>query len=50
MPPDDAPRPGEEELADQVAAEEEPAADSEAQGDEPAEEPAETPGDDDRAS
>ena len=50
MPPDDAPRPGEEELADQVAVEEEPAADSEAQGDEPAEEPAETPGDDDQAS
>jgi large subunit ribosomal protein L19 len=50
MPPDDAPRPGEEELADQVAAEEEPAEDSEAQGDEPAEEPAETPGDADQAS
>jgi large subunit ribosomal protein L19 len=50
MPPDDAPRPGEEELADQVATEEEPAADSEAQGDEPAEEPAETPGDADQAS
>jgi large subunit ribosomal protein L19 len=50
MPPDEVPRPGEEELAEQVAAEEEPAADSETQGDEPAEEPAETPGDDDQAS
>jgi large subunit ribosomal protein L19 len=51
MPPDDAPRPGEEELADQVAAEEEePVADPEAQGDEPAEEPAKTPCDDDQAS
>ena len=54
MPEDDAPRPGEEELGEQVAAEE-PApedaapdapADSEAKGDEPAPEPAEQPGDD----
>jgi large subunit ribosomal protein L19 len=80
MPPDDAPRPGEEELAEQTAAEEpaedaggdaatdggeptaegaggepaaeadqapaepEPVADSEAAGDEPAQEPAEQPG------
>jgi large subunit ribosomal protein L19 len=57
MPPDDAPRPGEEELAEQTAAEEaaaeaapegaggEPAAeaDSEAVGDEPAEAPADEP-------
>jgi large subunit ribosomal protein L19 len=81
MPADDAPRPGEEELADQTAAEEaeaeeadggppaaegaggephaeadqapaepEPVADSEAKGDEPAQEPAEQPGDDDQAS
>jgi large subunit ribosomal protein L19 len=90
MPADDAPRPGEEELADQTAAEEaaaeeaaaedgggeaapaggdaapegaggepqaeadqapaepEPVADSEAKGDEPAQEPAEQPGDDDQ--
>jgi len=46
MPPDDAPRPGEEELADQVEAEEAPPADSEAKGDEAAEEPAEQPGED----
>jgi large subunit ribosomal protein L19 len=57
MPPDDAPRPGEEELGEQAAAAEEaegdqaPAepevpADSEARGDEPAQEPAEHPGDD----
>ena len=51
MPEDDAPRPGEEELGEQVATEE-PAledaapADSEAKGDEPASEPAEQPGDD----
>jgi large subunit ribosomal protein L19 len=48
MPADDAPRPGEEELGDQVAAQEAPAevpADSEAKGDEPAEEAAEQPGD-----
>jgi large subunit ribosomal protein L19 len=46
MPPDDAPRPGEEELADEVQAEEEtPPPDSEAKGDEPAQEPAEQPGD-----
>jgi large subunit ribosomal protein L19 len=58
MPPDDAPRPGEEELAEQTAVEEEeaaaeadqapaepaPVADSEAKGDEPAEEPAEQAG------
>jgi large subunit ribosomal protein L19 len=57
MPPDDAPRPGEEELAEQTAvdeeaaaeadqapAEPEPVADSEAKGDEPAEEPAEQAG------
>ena len=48
MPPDDAPRPGEEELADQTAVEEEaaaePVADSAAAGDEPAQEPAEEPG------
>jgi large subunit ribosomal protein L19 len=64
MPPDDAPRPGEEELAEQTAVEEEqaeetaavetaaeePVADSEAKGDEPAEEPAEQPGDGDQAS
>jgi large subunit ribosomal protein L19 len=81
MPADDAPRPGEEELAEQTAAEEaeaeeadggppaaegaggephaeadqapaepEPVADSEAKGDEPAQEPAEQPGDDDQAS
>jgi large subunit ribosomal protein L19 len=50
MPPDDAPRPGEDELAEQVAVEEESAADSEAQGDESAEQPAEAPGDDDQAS
>jgi hypothetical protein len=59
MPPDDAPRPGEEELAEETAAEEEqaeetaaeePVADSEAKGDEPAEAPAEQPGDDDQAS
>jgi large subunit ribosomal protein L19 len=61
MPPDDAPRPGEEELgehtaveeaaaeeaaADQAPAEPEPVADSEAAGDEPAGEPA--PADDDQ--
>jgi len=61
MPPDDAPRPGEEELAEETAAEEEQAeataadetvaeepvaADSEAKGDEPAEQPS----DDDQAS
>jgi len=78
MPPDDAPRPGEEELGEQVAAAEEAApdaqasdaeaaqtaggepaaegdqapaepelpADSEAKGDEPAQEPAEQPGED----
>jgi large subunit ribosomal protein L19 len=67
MPADDAPRPGEEELAEQTAVEEpeaegaggepaaeadqapaepEPVADSEAKGDEPAQEPAEQPGDD----
>ena len=53
MPADDAPRPGEEELGDQVAVEEtdeaaaEPdvPADSEAKGDEPAQEPVEQPGD-----
>jgi large subunit ribosomal protein L19 len=64
MPPDDAPRPGEEELAEETAAEEEqaeataaeetvaqePVADSEAKGDEPAEAPAEQPSDDDQAS
>jgi large subunit ribosomal protein L19 len=60
-PPDDAPRPGEEELGEQVAAEEaaadeapaeavaqaepEAQADSEAKGDEPAQDPAEQPGD-----
>jgi large subunit ribosomal protein L19 len=47
MPPDDAPRPGEEELADQTeaeAAQAEPEAPAE--GDAPAEEPAEQPGDD----
>jgi large subunit ribosomal protein L19 len=48
MPADDAPRPGEEELGDQVASEEaSPEADvpphSEAKGDEPAQEPAEQP-------
>jgi large subunit ribosomal protein L19 len=61
MPPDDAPRPGEEELGEQVAAEEAVAdeagadeapaepdvpADSEAKGDEPAQEPDEQPSDD----
>jgi large subunit ribosomal protein L19 len=59
MPPDDAPRAGEEELGEQVAAEEEqPAAeeqqttDSAPEGDEPAQEPAEQPAgdDDDQAS
>jgi large subunit ribosomal protein L19 len=60
MPPDDAPRPGEEELADQVAAEEEEAddggaAEAEAGGAaeaeaEPVEEPAEQPGDDQQGS
>jgi large subunit ribosomal protein L19 len=45
MPPDDAPRPGEEELAEQTAAEE-PEADSEAKGEEPTQEPEEQPGDD----
>jgi large subunit ribosomal protein L19 len=44
MPPDDEARPGEEELAEEVAAAEEevgePVADSEANGDEPAEQPA----------
>jgi large subunit ribosomal protein L19 len=48
MPADDAPRPGEEELGDQVGAQEAAAevpADSEAKGDEPAEEPAEQPED-----
>jgi large subunit ribosomal protein L19 len=59
MPADDAPRPGEEELADTVAADDEAAvadseeagadsgeamADSEAKGDEPSQEPAEEPG------
>jgi large subunit ribosomal protein L19 len=53
MPPDDAPRPGEEELAEQTdvdeeadhaSAEPEPVADSDAKGDEPAEEPAERAG------
>ena len=61
MPPDDAPRPGEEELAEQTVVEEnaaaeadqapaepapEPVADSEAKGDEPAQEPAESAGED----
>ncbi len=50
MPADDAPRPGEEELAEQTAAEEPEAdaeaADSEAKGEEPAQEPAEQPSDD----
>jgi large subunit ribosomal protein L19 len=51
MPADDAPRPGEEELGDQVAAEEVAAEadvppDSEAKGDEPAQEPADEPGGD----
>jgi large subunit ribosomal protein L19 len=54
MPPDDAPRPGEEELAEEAAATEdeggEPVVDSEAKGDEPAEEPAEQPGDDQQGS
>jgi large subunit ribosomal protein L19 len=50
MPPDDAPRPGEEELAEQAAEQEEPAADSQAQGEESAEELAETPPDADQAS
>jgi large subunit ribosomal protein L19 len=77
MPQDDAPRPGEEELADQTAVEEqeaeaaeaaetaggepaaeadqapaepEPVADSEAKGDEPAQEPADEAGDDQQAS
>jgi large subunit ribosomal protein L19 len=54
MPADDEPRPGEEELGDQVAAEDAAAdegaapdapADSEAKGDEPAQEPAEQPAD-----
>ena len=50
MPEDDAPRPGEEELGDQVAAEDaapeaDVPADSEARGGEPAQEPAEQPGD-----
>jgi large subunit ribosomal protein L19 len=46
MPPDDAPRPGEEELAEQTAAEE-AEADAEAQADEPAEaeQPADEAGD-----
>jgi large subunit ribosomal protein L19 len=48
MPPDDAPRPGEEELAeveaDEASAEDQPVTDSEAKGDEPASEPAEEPG------
>ncbi len=51
MPADDAPRPGEEELGEQVATEEpeeaggepDPPAESEATGDEPAQEPAEQP-------
>ena len=47
MPPDDAPRPGEEELAEEAAAAEEPPTpDSESAGDAPAEEPAEQPGED----
>jgi large subunit ribosomal protein L19 len=61
MPPDDAPRPGEEELAEQTVVEEnaaaeadqapaepapEPVADSEAKGEEPAQEPAEPAGED----
>jgi large subunit ribosomal protein L19 len=62
MPPDDAARPGEEELAEETAAaeaetadatadadapaEDAPPADSEATGDEPAQEPAEQPGED----
>jgi large subunit ribosomal protein L19 len=54
MPPDDAPRPGEEELAEEAAAAEEeagePVADAEAKGDEPAQEPAEQPGDDQQGS
>jgi large subunit ribosomal protein L19 len=48
MPPDDAPRPGEEELAEQTVVEEEQAAAEEsveAKGDEPAEEPAGQPAD-----
>jgi large subunit ribosomal protein L19 len=53
MPADDAPRPGEEELAEQTAVEEEagqapadpePVAESDAKADEPAEEPAEQAG------
>jgi large subunit ribosomal protein L19 len=49
MPPDDAPRPGEEELAEVTAAEEEAAGEEqateiEAQGEEPTGEPAEEPG------
>jgi large subunit ribosomal protein L19 len=75
MPEDDAPRPGEDELAEQTAvdeeqqaeatgtaggepaaeadqapAEPEPVADSEAKDDEPAQEPADEPGDDQQAS
>ena len=52
MPPDDAPRPGEEELAEETAAAEEAAqADhGEAAGDEPAGEPGEAPADDEQAS
>jgi len=44
MPPDDEPRPGEEELAEETAAA------AEAEGDEPAEERSEAAGDDEQAS
>jgi hypothetical protein len=45
MPPDEAPRPGEEELAEATATEEEAAAeDAATQGEEPTGEPAEEPG------
>ena len=46
MPPDDAPRPGEEELADQTAAEEEEAAEAAAQEDGGAEAAADQPNED----
>jgi len=50
MPQDDEARPGEEQLADETAAEEQEAGAAQRAGGEPAQEPAEQPGDDQQAS
>jgi large subunit ribosomal protein L19 len=50
MPPDDVPRPGEEELAEQTAVEEEQAAEETQAEETTAEAPAEQPADEDQAS